>query len=124
MVLAAPELWGSWTGRRDCTLLLLAVQTDLRVSEFVGLDCEDLTLDPSAPSAHCYGKGSEDRLAPLGKQATAILRSWLLRERAGGLSDRWARLLSPCASGALPPQHVAHSWAHSFLPLKRRACWG
>jgi len=84
-LLAAPDL-GTWTGRRDRALLLLAVQTGLRVSELVGLDGQDIDLDPAAPSVRCHGKGRKDRLTPLRKRAAAVLRAWV-RERAGRLSD-------------------------------------
>jgi len=33
-----------WTGRRDHALLVLALQTGLRVSELTGLDCGDISL--------------------------------------------------------------------------------
>jgi integrase len=36
----------SWIGRRDRTMLLLAVQTGLRVSELIGLTCQDIVLEP------------------------------------------------------------------------------
>lgn len=42
-VLASPD--GSrWIGRRDHTLLVLAVQTGLRISEFTGLTCGNVEL--------------------------------------------------------------------------------
>ena len=40
-LLAAPDL-ATWYGRRDRALLLLCVQTGLRVSELIGLDCGDV----------------------------------------------------------------------------------
>lgn len=49
-LLTAPNL-GTWTGRRDQTLLLLVTQTGLRVSELVGLRCKDVALgDGPAPA--------------------------------------------------------------------------
>ena len=42
-LLAAPNQ-ATWTGRRDYALLLVAVQTGLRVSELTGLRCQDVVL--------------------------------------------------------------------------------
>lgn len=84
-LVAAPDLT-TWAGRRDRALLLLAVQTGLRVSELIGLDCESLTLGSSAPCVRCHGKGRKDRLVPLRRQAATVLRTWL-RERGGRPSD-------------------------------------
>ena len=41
--LAAPDQ-ETWLGRRDRTLLLVAVQTGLRASELIGLRCQDVAL--------------------------------------------------------------------------------
>jgi len=52
-LLAAPDR-GSWLGRRDHALLLVAVQTGLRVSELTGLDpafARGISLDEPAGSA-------------------------------------------------------------------------
>jgi site-specific recombinase XerD len=78
-LLAAPDQT-SWGGRRDYTLLLTAVQTGLRVSELVGLRCEDIILGTGA-HVRCKGKGRKERSTPLRKEAVAALRTWL-RERA------------------------------------------
>jgi integrase/recombinase XerD len=59
-LLAAPDR-ATWTGRRDHTLLLLAVQTGLRASELTGLDCGDVHLDTGAHIS-CHGKGRKDRV--------------------------------------------------------------
>ena len=44
-LLAAPDR-ATWLGRRDHALLLIAVQTGLRVSELTGLTCSDVHLGP------------------------------------------------------------------------------
>lgn len=46
-LVAAPDR-STWTGRRDHALLLVAVQTGLRVSELVKLGCQDVHLDAGA----------------------------------------------------------------------------
>jgi integrase len=54
----------TWIGRRDRTLLSLAVQTGLRVSELVTLRCRDIVLTPTA-FVRCEGKGRKQRSTPL-----------------------------------------------------------
>ena len=78
VLLAAPDQ-GTWAGRRDRTLLLVAVQTGLRVSELIGLKSSDIVLDNGA-HVHCKGKGRKERCTPLRKETVIALRSWL-RER-------------------------------------------
>lgn len=83
-LLAAPDK-DSWGGRRDWTLLLVAVQTGLRVSELIGLRCEDVVLGIGA-HIRCWGKGRKERCTPLRREAVAALRVWL-RERRDRSSD-------------------------------------
>lgn len=83
-LLAAPDQ-RRWEGRRDRALLLLAVQTGLRVSELTGLNCADLTLD-SNPSVRCEGKGRKQRAVPLNQTVQTALRAWVA-ERAGRPAD-------------------------------------
>ncbi len=74
-VLAAPNLC-TWAGRRDQALILLAVQTGLRVSELVALRRKDIVLD-SVAHVRCMGKGRKERCTPLRKDSIAIMRAWL-----------------------------------------------
>jgi integrase/recombinase XerD len=83
-LLAAPDR-ATWTGRRDHTLLLLAVQTGLRASELTGLDCGDVHLGTGAHIS-CHGKGRKDRATPLTAGTAVSLRTWL-QERRGQPSD-------------------------------------
>jgi integrase/recombinase XerD len=71
----------TWIGRRDHALLLLAVQTGLRISELTGLSCRDVHLSAGAHVA-CHGKGRKDRITPLTATTVAVLRVWFT-ERAG-----------------------------------------
>ena len=77
-LVAAPNL-KTWSGRRDRALLLLAVQTGLRVSELTSLRVADLSLDSGA-HVRCLGKGRKERCTPLRKELVHLLRDWL-RER-------------------------------------------
>ena len=74
-LLAAPDR-STWIGRRDYALLLLGVQTGMRVSELVGLDRDAVCL---AQGAHvrCRGKGRKDRCTPLTTTAVMTLKEWL-----------------------------------------------
>jgi integrase/recombinase XerD len=69
------------SGRRDRMLLLLAVQTGLRVSELINLTCGDVGLDAGA-HVRCMGKGRKERSTPLRKDCVEALRTWL-SERGG-----------------------------------------
>ena len=84
-LLAAPDLT-TWGGRRDRTLLLLAVQTGLRVSELINLDCQDIVLGIGS-HVRCKGKGRKERCTPLRKETVDALRLWL--------NERGVSLLEP-----------------------------
>lgn len=79
-LLAVPNL-STWVGRRDRTLLLAAVQTGLRVSELVGLNCQDVVLGTGA-HVRCLGKGRKQRCTPLRPETAKTMDAWL-RERHG-----------------------------------------
>lgn len=79
-LLAAPDS-STWTGRRDRTLLLVAVQTGLRVSELIGLPCKNIILGHGA-HVRCEGKGRKQRCTPLRKDTVTLVKAWL-RERRG-----------------------------------------
>jgi integrase/recombinase XerD len=94
-VIGAADL-ATRSGRRDRMLLLLALQTGLRVSELINLTCGDVALGTS-PHVRCMGKGRKERSTPLRKDCTQALRVWL-SERGGAdneslfVSNRGARL--------------------------------
>jgi len=73
-LLAVPDQQ-TWAGRRDRTLLLVAVQTGLRVSELIGLCWQDITLGTGA-HVRCQGKGRKERCTPLRKDLITALRAW------------------------------------------------
>lgn len=83
-LLATPDQT-TWFGRRDRTLLLLAVQTGLRVSELIGLRCQDIVFGRGA-HVRCLGKGRKTRCTPLRSDTVKTLRQWL-RERQGQPPD-------------------------------------
>lgn len=71
----------TWTGRRDHAMIVLAIQTGLRISELTGLTCADVVLGAGA-HVHCVGKGRKQRRTPLVPHTTGVLRVWLA-ERQG-----------------------------------------
>lgn len=83
-LLGAPDP-STWLGRRDHALLLVAVQTGLRVSELTGLACADARLGTGA-HVRCHGKGRKERITPLTTQTVAVVRAWL-KERRGQAED-------------------------------------
>lgn len=62
-------------GVRDRAMLHLAYAAGLRVSEVIGLRCED--LGQSQDSVHVIGKGRRERVLPLWKETRSVLRDWL-----------------------------------------------
>lgn len=74
-LLAAPDQ-GSWSGRRDHALILLAVQTGLRLSELTSLRREDLHFGAGA-HVRVIGKGRKERCTPLSKSTRAVLTAWV-----------------------------------------------
>jgi integrase/recombinase XerD len=62
----------TWIGRRDYALLLVAMQTGLRLSELTSARREDVTLGPGS-HIHCIGKGRKERGTPLTKMARRVL---------------------------------------------------
>lgn len=108
-LLSAPDR-STWTGRRDHALLLVAIQTGLRVSELAGLCSQDLQLDGPA-WVRCRGKGRKARCTPLSRPTRAVLHSWL-REHGAAPSDplfpnRSGRHLTRGAIWRLVSKHTA-----------------
>lgn len=66
----------TWSGRRDHALLLLAVQTGLRLSELTGLRQQDLHLGTGA-HVRVIGKGRKERCTPLSKNTRTVLAAWV-----------------------------------------------
>lgn len=108
-LIAAPEQ-SRWEGRRDRVLMLLAIQTGLRVSELTGLNCGDITLGTGA-NVRCVGKGRKQRAVPLSSPVVALLHVWLT-ERSGHAADplfptRTGRRLSRDAIALRVSTHAA-----------------
>jgi len=73
-LLAAPDA-GSPRGMRDRTMFEVLYASGLRVSELVGLKVFEVNLD--AGVLRVLGKGSKERLVPLGEEAVDWVRRYL-----------------------------------------------
>lgn len=82
-LLAAPDRQ-TWTGRRDHTLLVMAIQTGLRISELCALTLGDIHLGVGA-HVTCTGKGRRQRSTPLTTTTMRTLEHYLTerKTRAG-----------------------------------------
>ncbi len=118
-------------GLRDRAFLEVLYGAGLRISELVGLDVDDVDLDEG--SVRVMGKGSKERIVPLGRFAARAVKAYLTRarpslarERSGGalfLNQRGGRLtrqgatkiLKACARRAgLRKRVTPHMLRHSF----------
>lgn len=63
------------SGMRDKAMLELLYATGIRVSELVDLDISDVNLDMGF--LRCLGKGSKERIVPMGKTAINCIAAYL-----------------------------------------------
>jgi integrase/recombinase XerD len=118
-------------GLRDRAILEVLYGAGLRISELVGLDVDDVDLEEG--SVKVMGKGSKERVVPLGRYANRSISAYLTRarpslarERSGSalfLNQRGGRLtrqgadrvLKMAAHGAgLKKRVTPHMLRHSF----------
>jgi integrase/recombinase XerD len=118
-------------GLRDRALVELLYGAGLRVSEAVGLQKSSVDLDGRL--VRCLGKGSKERVVPIGRQATKALQRYLSRGRpyldtrhrpelflnakGGGLTRAGVFLILRRLAGSagLEPERVhPHLLRHSF----------
>jgi integrase/recombinase XerD len=116
---------------RDRALVELLYGAGLRVSELAGLQKSSVDLD--ARLVRCVGKGSKERIVPIGRQAVQALRRYLARGRpyldsrhrpelflnakGGGLTRAGVFLILRRLAGkaGLEPERVhPHLLRHSF----------
>ncbi|MGP8060574.1 MAG: tyrosine recombinase [Acidimicrobiales bacterium] len=88
--LLATASGGDATALRDRALLEVLYGTGARISEAVGLNLSDLA--GTGGLVRLYGKGSKERLVPLGRYAAAALADWLgPRGRSTMAPRQWRR---------------------------------
>ena len=113
-VLAAPDR-STWIGRRDATLLVVAIHTGLRVSELVHLRVGDVALGTGA-HVRCVGKGRKERCTPLIGAAVTI-RAWL-REQHGDRAD----ILFPSRRGGALSRDAVEALVEKYATMAARHC--
>jgi len=114
-LLAAPNLT-TWFGRRDRALLLTGVQTGLRLCELTALTLADITTTAPGAAVHVVGKGRKQRVTPLTKQTSSVLRTWLAEANQNTLGPafptRTGGRLSADAVQRIVAKHAATASEH------------
>jgi site-specific recombinase XerD len=114
-LLAAPDPQ-AWFGRRDHAVILLAVQTGLRLSELTSLRCGDVHLGTGA-HIRCLGKGRRERCTPLTKQAVTVLKTWM--QSSIQSSDDW---LFPNARGGRLSSDAVQDLVAKYRIIAAKTC--
>jgi integrase/recombinase XerD len=116
---------------RDRAMLELLYATGARITEIVSLDLDDL-VDPTL--LRVLGKGSKERIVPVGRYAQVALEAYLVRtrpllaingkgtpalflnQRGGRLSRQsaWQIIHDAAAAAKLPGEISPHTLRHSF----------
>jgi integrase/recombinase XerD len=118
-------------GARDCAMLELLYAAGLRVSELVNLKLQDVNLE--AGFVRVIGKGSKERVVPIGLHAQKKIDSYLQKSRAKLLKNQvssylfvaraakpitrqgfWKLLRRYAALAQLSKRVSPHSLRHSF----------
>src|SRR5260221_1696129 len=99
----------TWVGRRNYALLLVAMQTGLRLSEITGLRQRDVVLGRGA-HVRCEGKGRKERCTPLAKPTAVVLKAWINEQ-----GDDESQFLFPSSrGGCLSADPVQHALAKNL----------
>jgi integrase/recombinase XerD len=118
-------------GSRDCAMLELLYAAGLRVSELVNLKLQDVNLE--AGFVRVLGKGSRERLVPIGLPAKEKIKSYIEKSRNALLKNKpssylfvaraakpitrqgfWKLLRKYAAQAQLKKKVTPHSLRHSF----------
>ena len=127
-LLATPDIT-SFTGLRDRAMLETAYATGVRAEELSRLTVKDVDLDSG--TVRVMGKGSRERVVPLGKQAAECVRAYLAgvgQTRSNGTAPLWvAQNGKPISYMAVRATILKHSRECGVTPLitphaLRRAC--
>jgi len=84
-------------GLRDAAFLELLYATGLRVTEIVSLSLNDINLNAGYLIA--FGKGSRERLIPIGEVSLNLIRTYLEKSRPALLGKKQSHYLFPNRSG-------------------------
>jgi integrase/recombinase XerD len=131
-ILEAAGAPGTALSMRDRALLELLYGTGARISEAVGLDLDDLDLEQG--TVLLRGKGSKERIVPVGSYAKEAVETYLVRgrpdlastgtglpavflnARGGRLSRQsaWTVLVKAAERAGVPAEVSPHTLRHSF----------
>jgi len=84
-------------GLRDKAMIELLYSTGLRVSELCGLKAADIQLE--AGCLRCIGKGSKERLVPVGRAALELVMQYMKTSRPEILGEKTSPYLFPTRIG-------------------------
>jgi integrase/recombinase XerD len=125
-LLAAPDT-STGKGLRDRAMLEVLYATGLRVSELIGLEVNGVNTDVGF--VRCVGKGSKERIVPLGESASAAVSAYVrarqvrkatnylfLNNRGGRLSRMgfWKILRAYALRAGIKKRLTPHVLRHSF----------
>ncbi|MGB1140869.1 MAG: site-specific tyrosine recombinase XerD [Halioglobus sp.] len=96
-LLEAPDLEDALEFR-DRTMLELLYACGLRVSELIGLTMVQLSMNQGV--VRVFGKGSKERLVPVGEEAMSLLQRYLAGPRRELLKDVPSEVLFPSRRGS------------------------
>lgn len=96
LLLQAPDV-DTPLGMRDRTMLEVLYASGLRVSELVGLSVAQVSLDMGV--VRVMGKGSKERLVPLGEEALDWIRRYLVEARPALLQQQQSNAMFVTARG-------------------------
>jgi len=131
-LLSAASLGGAPAALRDRAMLEVLYGSGARISETVGLDIDDIDLEQG--SVRLFGKGSRERIVPLGSYAREAVKSYTVRarpsmalrgkgtpalflnQRGGRLSRQgaWAAIHAVAERTGLGDKVSPHTLRHSF----------
>ncbi len=114
-LLAAPDV-ATPLGMRDRTMLEVIYASGLRVSELVGLSLHQVNLRQGV--VRVFGKGSKERLVPLGDEALAWLSRYLRESRPELSKGRQSDVLFPSNRGS---QMTRQAFWHRLRQVAVRA---
>jgi len=125
-LLAVPDL-STPMGLRDRAMIEVLYATGLRVSELTGLRVDGMNLQTGF--VRCFGKGSKERIVPLGQSACQAVQAYLsggrgefaseilfLTPRGGAMSrfEFWEILKGYAAKAGIRKNISPHVLRHSF----------
>ena len=106
----------TWIGRRNHALMLVAMQTGLRLSELTGLRQSDVALGHGA-HVRCEGKGRKERCTPLAKSTVAVLKAWIKEQ-----GDDESGVLFPSSRGGRMSADAVQHALTTYVAAARETC--